>query len=467
MTEKINVANERQVRVRFAPSPTGYLHVGGARTALFNWLFARKNNGKFILRIEDTDTERSTRESERMIMNDMKWLGLNWDEGPDIGGEYGPYRQSERLELYRKYAYQLVEVGHAYFAVYDKDDPKKLLYKTEKQPETDNPYTIVFKVPENRTLSFDDMLKGTIEFSTEHMEDFIIVKSNGYPVYNYAVVIDDYLMGITHVLRGEDHISNTPKQLLIYEALGWTPPRFMHIPLILGADKTPLSKRHGATAVEHFRREGYLPKALVNYLAILGWSVDEEIFDYTKKIESFSPDQISNKNVVFDYQKLEWVNGKHMRLLSNDELYAYFEEWEKFTGIKSDVPREVINICREKVNTLKQLYEFVLPFVDDKYEYSSDYIEKFVKKPEARSILSLAIEKFEALENYTIENVEKTLRVIAEELSLGTNKVFQTIRGALLGKLVTPGLFESIVVLGKEETLKRLGKTVDFINKLE
>jgi len=237
-----------------------------------------------------------------MIMRDLKWLGLTWDEGPDIGGDFGPYRQSERLDLYREFAEKLIENGNAYFAVYDKDDPKKVLYTSAQRPSDGTPYTIVFKVPKNKIISYDDMLKGRIEFSTEYMEDFIIFKSNGFPVYNYAVVIDDHTMNITHVLRGEDHISNTPKQILIYEALGWQPPEFMHIPLILGADKTPLSKRHGATAVEHFRREGYLAKALVNYLAILGWSVDEEIFDYVEKVNSFSPEQISNKNVVFDYQ---------------------------------------------------------------------------------------------------------------------------------------------------------------------
>lgn len=452
-----------EVRVRFAPSPTGYLHVGGARTALFNWLFARKNGGKFILRIEDTDTERSTRESEQMIMNDMKWLGLYWDEGPDIGGAFGPYRQSERLEIYRKHAYELVDKGYAYFAIYDKNDPKKIIETTTTEPKTDNPFTVVFKVPENKIISFEDMLKGTIEFSTEHMEDFIILKSNGYPVYNYAVVIDDHFMGITHVLRGEDHISNTPKQLLLYEAFGWQPPKFMHIPLILGADKTPLSKRHGATAVEHFRREGYLPKALVNYLAILGWSVDEEIFDYTQKISAFSPDQISNKNVVFDYQKLEWVNGKHMRMINTEELIKHFDEWRKFTNNQFTIPKDVIEISKEKVNTLKQLYEFTLPFVDENYEYTQEYIEKFLKKPEAQNILQSALNKFSELENYTIENVEKTLREIASELNMGTNKVFQTIRGALLGRIVTPGLFESIAVLGKEKTIQRIKRTIQHL----
>jgi len=456
----------QQVRVRFAPSPTGYLHVGGARTALFNWLYARKNGGKFILRIEDTDTERSTRESEEMIMRDLKWLGLNWDEGPDLGGDFGPYRQSERLDLYRTFAEKLIESGHAYFAVYDKEDPKKVLYTSLQRPSDGTAYTIVFKVPENKIISYDDMLKGTIEFSTEYMEDFIIFKSNGFPVYNYAVVIDDHTMNITHVLRGEDHISNTPKQILIYEALGWQPPHFMHIPLILGADKTPLSKRHGATAVEHFRREGYLAKALVNYLAILGWSVDEEIFDYVEKIDSFSPEQISNKNVVFDYQKLEWVNGKHMKMLSSEQMYEQFLDWQRFTGNDRQVPKTVFEICKEKVNTLKQLYEFALPFIEEEYEYSDDYVEKFLKKPEARNIIQSALEEFSTLDDYNIESVEATLRKISSTLQIGTNKVFQTIRGALLGKLVTPGLFESIVVLGKEETKRRLIRTLQKIDSL-
>jgi len=451
----------QQVRVRFAPSPTGYLHVGGARTALFNWLYARKNGGKFILRIEDTDTERSTRESEEMIMRDLKWLGLNWDEGPDVGGDFGPYRQSERLDLYKTFAEKLIESGHAYFAVYDKEDPKKVLYTSVQRPSDGTAYTIVFKVPKNKIISYDDMLKGTIEFSTEYMEDFIIFKSNGFPVYNYAVVIDDHTMNITHVLRGEDHISNTPKQILIYEALGWQPPKFMHIPLILGADKTPLSKRHGATAVEYFRREGYLAKALVNYLAILGWSVDEEIFDYVEKVSSFSPEQISNKNVVFDYQKLEWVNSKHMKMLSSEQMYEQFLDWQRFTGNDKQVPKPVFEICKEKVNTLKQLYEFALPFIEEEYEYSDEYVEKFLKKPEARDIIQNALQEFSALDEYNIESVEATLRKIASTLQIGTNKVFQTIRGALLGKLVTPGLFESIVVLGKEKTKRRLKRTLE------
>ncbi|HPV63540.1 MAG TPA: glutamate--tRNA ligase, partial [Fervidobacterium sp.] len=410
-------------------------HVGGARTALFNWLYARKNGGKFILRIEDTDTERSTRESEEMIMRDLKWLGLNWDEGPDVGGDFGPYRQSERLDLYKTFAEKLIESGHAYFAVYDKEDPKKVLYTSVQRPSDGTAYTIVFKVPKNKIISYDDMLKGTIEFSTEYMEDFIIFKSNGFPVYNYAVVIDDHTMNITHVLRGEDHISNTPKQILIYEALGWQPPKFMHIPLILGADKTPLSKRHGATAVEYFRREGYLAKALVNYLAILGWSVDEEIFDYVEKVSSFSPEQISNKNVVFDYQKLEWVNSKHMKMLSSEQMYEQFLDWQRFTGNDKQVPKPVFEICKEKVNTLKQLYEFALPFIEEEYEYSDEYVEKFLKKPEARDIIQNALQEFSALDEYNIESVEATLRKIASTLQIGTNKVFQTIRGALLGKL--------------------------------
>jgi glutamyl-tRNA synthetase len=310
------------------------------------------------------------------------------------------------------------------------------------------------------------MLKGRIEFSTEYMEDFIIFKSNGFPVYNYAVVIDDHTMNITHVLRGEDHISNTPKQILIYEALGWQPPEFMHIPLILGADKTPLSKRHGATAVEHFRREGYLAKALVNYLAILGWSIDEEIFDYVEKVNSFSPEQISNKNVVFDYQKLEWVNGKHMKMLSSEQIYEQFLDWQRFTNNDKKVPETVFEICKEKVNTLKQLYEFALPFIEEEYEYSDDYVEKFLKKPEARDIIQSALQEFSALDEYTIESVGTTLRKIASTLQIGTNKVFQTIRGALLGKLVTPGLFESIVVLGKEETKRRLLRTLREVDLL-
>jgi len=457
------------VRLRFAPSPTGYLHVGGARTALFNWLFARKNNGKFIIRIEDTDTQRSSRKFEEIILNSLKWLELSWDEGPDIGGNFGPYRQSERLDIYQKYAEKLVAMKKAYFTVYDNNN--NVILKSFEKPLNFNEdrYSVVIKfiVPKEGKTYFNDLLKGKMEFDNKLFEDFILIKSNGYPTYNFAVVVDDHLMNITHVFRGEDHLSNTPKQVLIYNSFEWEPPIFMHIPLILGEDKTPLSKRHGGTSVSFFQENGFLRDALLNYLAILGWSVEKEIFNVFDEINNFEPSKISNKSVIFDYKKLEWINGQHLRRSPLDKVEKEFLDYLRIANFRipntnHEYFEEVISICREKVNTLKQLYEISYPFFFEDYSYDENYIKKYMLKHETEIILTTAIEKLSKSANFTLEEIEKILRSIAEELNMGTKKVFQTIRGAILGKLVTPGLFESIKVLGKKKTLERLNKTLLF-----
>jgi len=462
------------VRLRFAPSPTGYLHVGGARTALFNWLYAKKNNGKFLIRIEDTDTERSSKDFEEIILNSLKWLGLLWDEGPDVGGDFGPYRQSERLEIYRKYAEKLVSEKKAYYAIYNNNNEEieKSFEKPSNFKNKDYSFVIKFIVPKEGKTYFDDLLKGKMEFENKLFDDFIIIKSNGYPTYNFAVVVDDHLMKITHVFRGEDHLSNTPKQILIYDAFKWESPIFMHIPLILGEDKTPLSKRHGGTSVTYFQENGFLKDALLNYLAILGWSVEKEVFNVFDEIKKFDPSKISNKSVVFDYKKLEWINGQHLRTSPIEKIEKEFLEYLKLVKLKiANVNRayfqEVITICREKVNTLKQLYDISYPFFFDDFIYEEDYIKKFLLKPEAETILKTAIEKLNKINNFTLEEIEKNLRLIAEELNLGTKKVFQTIRGAVFGKLVTPGLFESIKVLGKQKTIERLNKTLIFRSNYE
>ncbi|ABR31030.1 glutamyl-tRNA synthetase [Thermosipho melanesiensis] len=460
------------IRLRFAPSPTGLLHVGGARTALFNWLYAKKHNGKFIIRIEDTDTERSTKEYETKILSALEWLGLNWDEGPDIGGGVGPYRQSERLHIYQDIAQKLINEKLAYYAVYDGENEIHRSFEYPKKFK-DKSIVVKFKVVKEDKTNFHDLLKGEMSFENKFFNDFIIIKSNGFPTYNFAVVVDDHFMKISHVFRGEDHLSNTPKQIMIYNALGWKNPTFMHIPLILGNDKTPLSKRHGGTSVDFFKESGILNNALLNYLAILGWHVDEEIFNVKKKIHTFDYRNISNKSVVFDYKKLEWLNGQHMRNLDIEELIIKFKEFLKLKNYNLNIDetleytKDVIIICREKVNTLSQLFEISFSFFTEEYNYEENYIKKFLKKKETGDILRKAIESFEKLENYEISSIENTLRKIVEDMNLATKKVFQTIRGALLGKLVTPGLFESIEVLGKEKTLKRLKKTLDIWEKYE
>ncbi|AKI98012.1 glutamate--tRNA ligase [Kosmotoga pacifica] len=467
------------VKCRFAPSPTGHMHVGGVRTALFNWLFARSQGGKMVLRIEDTDTERSTRESEEQIINSLRWCGLDWDEGPDVGGPHGPYRQSERTEagIYNKIAEQLIKSGHAYYAIYRADDPRTVISTSTECPQLEKGYTftVKFKVPEASNITFNDLLKGEMSFSSDAFDDFVIIKSNGFPTYNFAVVVDDYMMEITHVLRGEDHLSNTPKQIMIYEALGWKTPQFMHIPLILGYDRSPLSKRHGHTSVDHFRREGYLSKALMNYLALLGWSVDQEIFDYREKLQDFSPSTISNKAVIFDYEKLEWVNGKHLRMLDIDELVSQFELWLRYTG-KADFmeafvenpqyTKEVLKICREKINTLSQLYDFSLPFFLEEPEYDASYVEKYLTKEWSLDLISEAIRRFEDNTDWSVEGVEKVIRELAELKIASKKNTFQTLRGGVTGRLVTPGLFETISVLGREKTLERLETLLQLAESL-
>ena len=331
------------MRLRFAPSPTGLLHVGNARTALFNWLLAQGSGGTFILRIEDTDVERSTRASEQSILDDLRWLGLNWDEGPDVGGAHGPYRQSERLDLYRSYATELIDRGHAYYcfcsaeqldadrrAAFEAGRPPKYvgrcrdlaLAQSRARLSAGEPAVVRFRVPEHRDVTFQDVVRGTVQFDTEVIGDPVLVRSDGNPAYNFAVVIDDALMEITHVIRGEDHISNTPRQVLLYEAMGFQPPVFAHLALVLGPDHTPLSKRHGATSVSEFRARGYLPEALVNYLALLGWSPGggDELLPAPELARRFSLEHVGHSAAVFDIEKLAWANRHYLRTADPDRI---------------------------------------------------------------------------------------------------------------------------------------------------
>jgi glutamyl-tRNA synthetase/nondiscriminating glutamyl-tRNA synthetase len=333
------------MRVRFAPSPTGQLHVGNARTALFNWLLAHGKEGTFILRIEDTDAERSTRESEHSILEDLRWLGLDWDEGPDVEGPHGPYRQSERLHLYASYANELIGAGHAYYCFCSPqklDTERQAMLASGRPPrysgacrelaredvrqrmEAGERPVIRFKVPENVDISFNDLVRGDVTFSTDVIGDPVLVRSDGRPAYNFAVVIDDALMEVTHVIRGEDHISNTPRQVLLYQALGFTPPEFAHLSLVMGPDHTPLSKRHGATSVAEFRERGYLPEALVNYLALIGWSPggDEELLPIQELARRFAIEDVGHSAGVFDQEKLAWMNRHYMKAAAPSRLAA-------------------------------------------------------------------------------------------------------------------------------------------------
>ncbi|PNR96492.1 glutamate--tRNA ligase [Petrotoga olearia] len=461
------------IRVRFAPSPTGHLHVGGLRTALFNWYFAKKNNGKFILRIEDTDVERSKKEYEDAILEEMKWIGLDYDEGVDKPGEYGPYRQSERLNIYKRYIEQLLNEEKAYFSVSKGDE---VIFEGNNLPgkyKNNNEYSVVvkFKVDKDKKISFLDEIRGNIQFDTININDFVILRSNGIPVYNFTVVIDDYLMKISHVIRGEDHISNTPKQILIYNALSFELPKFAHLPLILGEDKSPLSKRHGEVSITYFRKEGYLSKAILNYLSLLGWNANEQIFDYTEKYQEFDLKKVSKNPSIFDYTKLLWTNEVHLRNDPIEEIHKSFDDWAKYTNVKlygeDSFVKKIIEISRAKVQTLKQLYEFSKNFFVEEFEYEEEFIEKYMKKPWFKEILDVTMKKFSEMDEYNLANVENTLKEIAALNIASRKNVFQTIRGSLLGRLVTPGLYESLIILGKNESIKRLKRALDFSNTLD
>jgi glutamyl-tRNA synthetase len=381
-------------RVRFAPSPTGYLHVGGARTALFNWLYARHAGGTFVLRIEDTDVERSSWEMVAGILDGMKWLGLDWDEGPEVGGPHGPYLQSGRLDRYREAAARLVASGHAYYCYCDPDHLKARRDAAEQAGQSWSydracaalspddialreasgaPRAIRFRMPEG-TTAYDDVVHGRIEFDNAVIEDFVVLRSDRHPTYHLSVVVDDIDMGITDVVRGDDHISNTPKQVLLYEALGAPVPRFAHVPLILGPDKRRLSKRHGATSVMEYARQGFLPEAMFNFLALLGWSPgnDRELFSRDELVQAFSLDGISSGNAVFNPEKLEWFNVQHIARLSGDEITDRLEPALRAAGLWSDALRgarrewfhQVIEILKpraKKLGDLAELRRFLAP----------------------------------------------------------------------------------------------------------
>ena len=482
-----------EVRVRFAPSPTGYLHIGGARTALFNWLFAHKMGGKLILRIEDTDTERLKEDSVSQILTSLKWLGINWDEGPEVGGDCGPYYQSERLDIYKKYAEQLLAEGKAYYCFCTSAD---LEAQREKQRAAKQPfryartcrdlskeeveqriaagesYSVRVKIPLEGTITVHDLIHGDVTFNMDQFDDFVIVKSNGMPTYNFAVVVDDHLMGMTHVLRAEEHLSNTPKQLLIYEALGWEPPKFGHMPMILAPDRSKLSKRHGATSVEEFRSQGYLAEAIVNYLTLLGWGPgdERELFTLNETVDLFELEQMSKKAAIYDTKKLTWMNGQYLSELPLEKILpeakAFFikdglvtEDW--FTA-HEEYFAKLVDVVRVRVKTLQEVADASTYFFKDITEYDAKGVAKHFK-PESVAILEQCIAAIEADDVYDLATTEAAYNKIAADNDLSLGKVIHPTRLALTGRTVSPGMFDVMVLLGKEKTLNRLHKAVEYI----
>jgi glutamyl-tRNA synthetase len=486
---------DNKIRVRFAPSPTGYLHIGGARTALFNWLYARHHKGTFILRIEDTDQARSTEEAVNVILEGMKWLGLDWDEGPGKGGEYGPYYQMQRLNLYREYTEKLLKDKKAYRCYCTREELAESREKQmregknpkydrhcldlsedeiKKHEEEDRKPVIRLKIPE-KNIVFDDLLRGEVAFDGGLLSDFVIVKSDGIPTYNYAVVIDDALMKITNIMRGDDHISNTPKQILIYEALGFTVPKFAHIPMIMGSDHTRLSKRHGATSVMEYKKMGYFPEAVVNYITHLGWSSggEREIFTKEELIREFSLDNISKHAAVFSMEKLNWFNSEYLKNMSIDSLTKmllpflkeanYIENEKSLSLAKNEYIKEVVKLMQGRIKNFSQFIYYADYFFIDKIDIEPQAFDSVLNKNGVPGILQALQEKLSLLEHWDEESIENATREVASALQIKGGQIIHPTRVALSGKKIGPGLFEIMVLLGKEKTVNRLKEALEKI----
>lgn len=481
------------VRVRFAPSPTGKLHIGGARTAIYNWAFARATGGTFVLRIEDTDPERSTQENIDLIIRALRWLGLDWDEGPHIGGDYGPYLQTERFDTYKEALEQLKETGNVYpcFCTSEelatrreavqagadpKPDPCRALSLEEAQARIDagEPHVWRLKVPEDRgTIVVHDVIHGDTEFDASMMDDMILVRSDGTPTYNFAVVCDDVNMKMTHIIRGDDHLSNTPRQVLVYEALGYPTPVFAHMPMICGPDGKKLSKRHGAASVEEYRDMGYLPDALFNYLALLGWAPDGEttLFTRDEMAKLFTLERISKNPSSLDYDKLEWINSQYVQDMGAaafvDAIAPYLVEAGYATD-EADVeamrPRleAIYPLVAERVKLMTEAVPMIAYLLTDELALDDKSVEKVLAK-EGKGAKTALVEARSVLEgcDWTTAAIEEALRGLLDKLDAKPRMVFQPVRVAVCGNMVSPPLFESIELLDRDVVLARIDKAIE------
>ncbi|MBX3329784.1 MAG: glutamate--tRNA ligase [Nitrospira sp.] len=464
-----------QVRVRFAPSPTGFLHIGGVRTALFNWLFARQQQGVFVLRIEDTDQSRSTDESIQAIIAGMKWVGLDWDEGP--------FRQTERMDLYRSYAMKLFETGHAYWCVCKAEELEARRKEAEAKglsPRYDGrcrdlriahpsgDAALRFKAPHEGQTVIDDLIKGTVVFDNAVMDDLIILRSNGYPTYNFSVVVDDALMGITQVVRGDDHLTNTPRQIPIFEALGFAVPRFGHLPMILGADKTRLSKRHGATSIMAYKDMGYLPDAMVNYLVRLGWSHgDQELFSRQELIEKFSWNHVQKSAAVFNPDKLLWMNAEYIKTSPPRQVAQALVPLLEQAGLGNEAEAvsnewlaQLVVLVKERAKTLVEMVDWVRPYFGPTVTFEEEAAKKFLT-PASAPGLSKLLARFETFVAFSKPEWEESFKQLVQEEGMKMGQLAQPVRVALTGRTASPGLFEVMEVLGRDRTLFRLRKGLE------
>ncbi len=481
------------VRVRFAPSPTGPLHIGGARSALFNWLFARRYGGTFIVRVEDTDLERSSRQSEENILDALRWLGLDWDEGVDVGGPYGPYRQMERLELYKKHADNLLNSGAAYLCYCSEEElaaerealmakgelPRYLgrcrdLTATERASlEAAGRRPVVrFRVPENEVVLVRDLVRGDVSFEGSEIGDYIIVKSDGIPTYNFAVVVDDHTMKISHVIRAEEHLSNTPRQILLYNALGWEIPAFAHVSLILGKDRSKMSKRHGATSIEQYQNRGYLPEALANFLALLGWSPgsEEEIFSLDELKEQFTLERVAKSPAVFDLDKLNWLNGHYIRETDLERLTEMaLPHLEKAGYISAPLPAEkyelvkmMVAAVRKYLSYMQEASEHVRIFFDDDVLIENDEARGIMSGGQVKAVLQELIKRINVTvtDEIKADEARALLKEVGRSLGLKGKQIFMPVRVALTGGTQGPDLDQVMAILGRAGIVRRLSEWV-------
>ncbi len=468
-----------ETRVRFAPSPTGHLHIGNVRTAILNWLYAQNTNGKFILRIEDTDIERSADEYTNQIYEDLRWLGLIWDEGPDVGGPHKYYRQSERLDIYKQYAQKLINEGEAYYCFCIPEEleemrkeslskgetikyNQKCLHLTEEQKKEyftqGRKPAIRFKVP-SQEIMYDDLVKGELLFDSENIGDFVIMRGEGIPTYNFAAAVDDGLMGITHVIRGDDHVSNTPKQLLIYYAFGFDLPKFAHIPMILGTDRTRLSKRHGATSLDYYRYRGYLPEVIINFLSLLSWSSisGEEILSIQQLIDEFDFRRISKAAAVFDIEKLNWMNGYYIRQADLDRLtdlaIPYLKQANYPVG-NFESTKKIISLLQNYLDYMEQVIEQAAIFYQDNVLINDPQARMIVRKDGSRRIFWSFLRELNTIEELDANIFRKIMKTVQKETGVMGRELWIPIRVALTGKLHGPELPHIAEVLGKEKCEK-------------
>ncbi len=487
----------KPVRVRFAPSPTGFPHVGNIRTAQFNWLFARHTGGKFILRIEDTDVVRKVEGAVAAIMEGLKWLDLDWDEGPEVGGAYGPYFQSERLHLYREAVERLIAQGDAYYCYctperleemraeqarrkqppgYDRTC-RELSAAERQRKEAEGMVPVVrLKIPLGEATEFSDIIWGDLSFDNNTLDDLVLLKSDGYPTYHLANVVDDHAMEISHVMRAEEWISSVPRHLIMYRALGYEPPQYAHLPMILGPDRAKLSKRHGAVSILEYREQGYLPETMVNFLALLGWALDDktELFSREQLIEHFSLERISRTGAIFNWDKLNWMNGVYIRGLGLDDLTRRalpFLEKELPQAVKrplsTDYVRQIIPLIQERAHTLAEIPGLTDFFFTGGLAYESELlIVKKMTRERALPTLEVARERLQPLAKFDHDSLEQVLRPLAEELGLKTGQLFGTLRVAVTGRTVAPPLFETMSVLGKDLCLERIDAALEKLRGL-